>query len=342
LPTINSLLLAFLNFNNINKVLIIRLSSLGDVLLTTPLIRSLKNTNPGIQIDFIIKKQFADALKFNPHLRNLFLYDSQDEKNNYGIPVFSKNDYDLVIDLQNNMRSSQIRNRINSQSVKFSKPNLLKFLLVNFKINLLKDKIPIPVRYADSLENFRLDEKGLELYTKNKPAGALNEQTNYIGFCPGAKHFTKRWSKEYFIELGNLLSEKKFTIVLFGGKEDRLLCSDISTSIKGSIDLSNDDELLQTAADMKMCKLIVCNDSGLMHTGCAVGVPVAVIFGSTVQEFGFAPYNSTNLILENKSLFCRPCSHIGRNRCPKKHFKCMMEIDPQSVLQQILQFLRTK
>lgn len=342
MPSNNSSLLILLNFNSKNKVLIIRLSSLGDVLFTTPLIRSLKNQYPDLQIDFIVKNQFVDALRLNPHLTNLYQYDSSDEKNNFGIPDLSNNQYDVVIDLQNNFRSSQIRNKINSPSVKFQKPNLSKFLLVNFKINLLKDKTPIPVRYAESIKDFKLDDKGLELYSNNKPDEKLINKKNLVGLCPGAKHFTKRWLKEYYIELGNSLIKNGFIVVLFGGKDDRELCKEISSGINNLIDLSNDDKLLQTATDMKLCKLIVCNDSGLMHAACAVGVPVAVFFGSSVQEFGFAPYNNPNLILENKSLICRPCSHIGRESCPKKHFKCMKDIYPQSALQQILLFLNTK
>lgn len=321
-------------------MLIIRLSSLGDVLLTTPLIRSLKKQNPEIRIDFIVKKQFADALRFNPHLSNLIEHDSTQEKNNFGLPDFGNTNYDLVIDLQNNLRSLKIRKQINAPSVKFHKPNLAKFLLVNFKINFLKDRTPITIRYSKTLDGFSPDEKGLDIYTNNQADRRLNNESSYIGFCPGAKHFTKQWLKEYFIELGNLLTKENYTVLLFGGKDDRRICEEIAGQINSAIDLSNNDELLQTAADMKKCRMIVCNDSGLMHTACAAGVPVTVMFGSTVQEFGFAPYNNPNLILENKSLFCRPCSHIGRDSCPKEHFKCMKEMVPQHALREILRFIK--
>ncbi len=331
-----------MNIKHLNKVLIIRLSSLGDVLLTTPILRSLKKKNPEIQIDFIVKKQFADALRFNPHLTKIFEYDATQEKNNFGLPVFSTIKHDLVIDLQNNLRSLKIRRQVKAPSVKFHKPNFAKFLLVNFKINLLKEKTPITARYSSSIEGLELDENGLELYTNNRPDKRIINGINCIGFCPGAKHFTKQWPKEYFIKLGNLLTKENYIVLLFGGKDDRKLCEEISNEISSSIDLSNNDELLQTAADMKMCKLVVCNDSGLMHTACAVGVPVTVFFGSTVREFGFAPYNNPNLILENKSLFCRPCSHIGRESCPKEHFKCMKEMVPQQALREILQFIKSK
>ena len=129
-----------------------------------------------------------------------------------------------------------------------------------------------------------------------------------------------------------------FKIVLFGGKSDEELCKAISGNIQGCVNLQNDDQVLQTAADMKKCKLILTNDSGLMHTASAVGVPLIAVFGSTVREFGFIPVGTQNLILENKSLSCRPCSHIGKSSCPKKHFKCMKEITPEFVLNQLQMF----
>ena len=124
------------------------------------------------------------------------------------------------------------------------------------------------------------------------------------------------------------------------GKSDRKICSALQNKIAGSIDLSNDNILLQTAKDMQKCKIVVCNDSGLMHTATSIGVPVASIFGSTVREFGFAPFGVNNLVIENSELSCRPCTHIGRAKCKKKHFNCMMELTPQKVHKEIKDFMR--
>ena len=199
----------------------------------------------------------------------------------------------------------------------------------------MKESPQIPIRYSNTIKNLRLDGQGLDLFTNKSPNPEIVRKTNLIGFCPGARHFTKRWPKEYYVELGNKLVHNNYTIVLFGGKIDRDICVELTSEIPGTINLSNDDDLLQTAADMKLCTAVVCNDSGLMHTATAVGPKVITIFGSTVKEFGFAPYNCTNLILENKSLNCRPCSHIGRSDCPKKHFDCMKSIKPEFVFEQL-------
>ncbi len=315
-----------------NKILIIRLSSLGDILLTTPVIRSLKRKFPNSQIDFIVKKQFKDALLYNSNISNVIIYENENVKL-LKSDLKSEN-YDLVIDLQNNFRSNELTNGMKGQIRRFKKPSVKKLLLVWFKINLLKDLKTIHERYAEAA-GIEIDNKKLELFYPQDVKTELKESGKYIGLAPGSKHFTKRWPSEYFIELGNNLVKQGFTIVLFGGKDDKELCTAISVNINGSINLQNEDQLLQTAAEMKRCKLIISNDSGLMHTASAAGVPLVSIFGSTVREFGFMPEGSQNLILENKSLSCRPCSHIGKENCPQKHFKCMKEITPELVLIQL-------
>lgn len=326
-----------MNFNSINKILIIRLSSLGDILLSTPLLRTLKRQNPQLEIDFLVKEQYHELLTLNPYLSKLILYKS--EKNELaGVKnQLKNNNYDLVIDLHNNFRSLDIRRTLKAKSFVFDKRSFKKFLLVQTKINLLKDTKQIPERYADTVD-VKLDDGGLDLFTNNVPSSQLKNGEKCICFAPGSRHFTKMWPEEYFIELGTLLSGLGYKIVLVGGTSDTAICKRISDEIPNSINLGGKDDILQIAADIKMCRLMVCNDSGLMHVTSALKVPVVVIFGSTVKEFGFTPYGVKNLILENKLLSCRPCTHVGRKNCPKGHFKCMLEITPQYAFDEILKF----
>ena len=284
----------------------------------------------------LIREEYADVIKLNPHIDKKLLFKKGDKGNIDLIEQLSANSYELVIDLQNNLRSKKVVSSLKTNSVKFDKRSFDKFLLVNFKINKLREAPQIPVRYSNTIQNLKLDEQGLDLFTDKFANEELSGKNNLIGFCPGARHFTKRWPKESFIELGNKLIQNGYTVVLFGGKIDKEYCADIASKINGSLNLSNDNDLLQVAADMKLCKAIVCNDSGLMHTASAVGKNVIAIFGSTVKEFGFAPYNCSNLILENNSLNCRPCSHIGRSDCPKKHFECMKSIKPEFVFEMLI------
>lgn len=327
--------------SKLNKILIIRLSSLGDILLTTPFIRAIKSQFPDIKIDMLLREEYADVVKLNLYLNKKFLFKKDDKSNNVLIEQLENTNYELVIDLQNNLRSKKVVSSLKTKSVKFDKRSFDKFLLVNFKINKLKEALQIPVRYSNTIQNLKLDKGGLDLFTDKYANEELIGKNNLIGFCPGARHFTKRWLKEYFIELGNKITKNGYTIVLFGGRIDKEICEEINKAIPGSINLANDDDLLQTVADMKLCKVVVCNDSGLMHTATATGTKVIAIFGSTVKEFGFAPYNCNNLILENNSLTCRPCSHIGRSNCPKKHFDCIKSIKPDFVFEKIQSIIST-
>jgi len=317
---------------NKKRILIIRLSSLGDILLTTPLIRSIKSRYPNITIDFLLKEQYQNTLKQNKYISNLFLYED-------GQKILQQNNYDLIIDLHNNFRSRKVVNNLGVYSLQFKKNNFKKFLLVNLRINRLRSFPQIPVRYASTIPNFKLDDKGLDVFLPNDIKPNLKDGNKYIGFAPGSRHYTKMWPLEYYIELGKLLSENGYKIVLFGGKNDKQVCDKIKLDLSSSINLSNNDDLFKTAIDMKECSAIICNDSGLMHLVCGLKIPVLTIFGSTVKEFGFTPYKNQNVILENNSLNCRPCSHIGRSSCPKKHFNCMKELTPQLAYSKLKELL---
>lgn len=324
-----------MNINDCKHILIVRLSSLGDILLATPLLRSLKKQNPNLQIDFLVRSEYSDLLNTNPYISSLHSFSRDDAENKKLKIKLLEMKYDCIIDLQNNFRSKIFLNNLTGEVLTFNKKRFEKVMLVHTKINLLKDAPPIPIRYAETIPGFKLDEEGLDLFIPENISTRITNDKNVIGLCPGARHFTKRWQKEKFVQLGKMLIENGFAVALFGGKSDREVCEEITNEIPGSIDLSTDDDILQLAKDMQQCKAIVCNDSGLMHTACAVRTPVVAIFGSTVREFGFSPYGGKNIILENNSLTCRPCSHIGKKKCPQKHFRCMLELTPEQAFESI-------
>jgi len=324
-----------LKLENVNKLLFVRLSSLGDILLTTPLLRTIKKKYPRIEIDFVIRNEYRDLVKYNPHIRDVYIFHRDKRKNKELKDQLCSNRYDLVLDLQNNFRSRKLLSCFGNTVTTFNKNHLNKILLIHFKINRLKDSPQIPDRYASVLNNFELDDQGPELITDKPLNQKLLNNDKWIGMCPGSIHFTKMWPEEYFIQLGNMLEKNGFSVVLFGGSDDKQICNRISSELSSAINLSNDNDILQTAADMKMCKVIYCNDSGLMHSATAIGIPVIVFYGSTVKEFGFTPYKTKNLILENNYLSCRPCTHIGRSSCPKKHFKCMIDVSSQLAFEQL-------
>lgn len=323
-----------MDLSKVNKILIIRLSSLGDILLSTPVIRALKSKYPQMQIDFLCKKSYKDVLQNNPYLTNVFIFEKKGAKREALIERLVKEGYDLAADLQNNFRSRSINLKLPCEKVRFRKKSFQKFLLVKFKINLLENTPQIPYRYAGIFQDLQLDEKGLDLVSNIRSFTELSDD-KYIGIAPGSKHFTKMWPKDYFIELCGLLVSAGYKIIILGGRNDIEICCEIALKVTGSLNLCNSNNILQTVADMKRCLAVICNDSGLMHAACAAGIPVLAFYGSTVREFGFFPYKNKNVVLENHGLYCRPCTHIGRGSCPHSHFKCMLEITPQSAFRQL-------
>jgi len=320
------------------KILVVRLSSLGDVLLATPLLKEIKRVYPNVEIDFLVKPQFIEAVQTNENLNSVYEL-AQNKNNKVLIQTLNKNKYDFVIDLQNNFRSRSLTSKLGVKCLRFKKPTLKKFLLVQFKWNFYKEIKSIPQMYFETVSELSFNNQQPEINISDNIVPSVKPGDKFIGFAPGAKHFTKMYPLEYFIELGRMFNEEDYTVLLFGGKADKDICHKIHSSLPNSIDLSTDDNLLQLAADMKECKIVICNDSGLMHTAVAAGTTVAAIFGSTVKEFGFFPYSNNSLIIENDGLKCRPCSHIGKSKCPKKHFKCMLELTPDIVYKEIKEFM---
>jgi len=329
-----------IDFLKLKKILIIRLSSFGDILLTTPLIRSIKKNNPLIQIDFVLKEEFFELLQNNPNLTNIHKYTKHGFEKQILTNTLISNNYDLVIDLQNNLRSREMVRPLYCRILRFKKNNFKKFLLVHFKINKLKDAHQIPVRYAETA-GVDLDDEGLDFVTFHEPDPNLKTGENYIGLCPGAKHFTKRWPIEYFVELGQRLESDGYKVIIFGGQGDDVMIGEIRNKLRNAINLCC-ESVLQSGPNMKLCKAIYTNDSGAMHLACAMKVPVIAFFGSTVREFGFYPYKAKSIELENKNLTCRPCTHIGRKSCPKIHFKCMKELKPELAFNSLRNLLALK
>ncbi len=329
-----------------NKILVIRLSSLGDILLTYPLISILRRQYPNSDIHFVVKEQFVDAIKYNPFVSKILTYSKNSLKELKS--TIKKNKYDIIIDLQNNFRSHQLYPfNLKSKIYRFRKPTLKKFLLVNFKLNLLRRNPSIAIQYIKTVFP-HFDSKELDLYfnipenyqIKSRENISLeNHSQKMIGICPGSKHFTKRYPTENFKILILKLIEKNFVVAIFGGRDDYEICKELEIHplVKN---FQNDNDLIETAALMKKCSVIITNDSGLMHLASLLQIPTVAIFGSTVREFGFFPIYEKSIIIENENLKCRPCSHIGRSECPEKHFNCMNKIEPDLIFSKTVELIQ--
>jgi len=349
---------------DINRILIIRFSSLGDVLLATPLIRLLRGKYPNSRIDFIVKLEYAELLRFNPNLTRVLEFDTKGGFSALRILKKSvkKKKYNVILDLHHSLRSryltfSLARNPFGRTIVCGVRKNqFIRFLLVKFKINLYRKIygriIPVWEKYIRTagILGIQKDDGHVDLYfpyeTDQQPAEWLKQWHNrdYVVMAPGAKHFTKRWPAEYFVRLVLEIHQKYNLPTLFVGSEDEInIVEEILLEVPKNVgySLAGKLSILQTAKLIHRAKLVVSNDSGLMHVAAALQKPLIAIFGSTVKELGFYPNSINARVMENSGLYCRPCSHIGRDSCPEKHFRCMKEISPDQVMEKILAILKT-
>jgi heptosyltransferase-2 len=337
------------------KILIIRLSSIGDIILSSPFVRQIKTHFPDAQIDYLIKEQYSELMRFNPYLHGMQILTKKNKKELKNLKKkLKKNSYHIIFDLHNNLRSNYLKRGLNAAKIcSIHKSKVKQLLLVYLKINKYRSITSIPERYLMVASEFGVqdDGKGLELFwqpeqnhsalSKAEKAG-LNTKAAYICLAPGAAHFTKRWPVESFLKLSEKIEhDYKIKLVVLGGKDDVELGKYLSRP--GQIyDLTGKLGLLESAVILSKSMAVVTNDSGLMHMATAVKVPVLAIFGSTVREFGFFPFRDSARVLENKNLACRPCTHMGRSHCPRKHFDCMLKIDSNMVYFELNEWILKK
>jgi lipopolysaccharide heptosyltransferase II len=333
------------------RILVIRLSSLGDIILTTPFLKVLREKFPNAQTDYLTKSEYADIIKYNPNIHKVIEVDNI--INFKGLRELKKqlqaNSYDLIADLHNNLRTFYLRLFFGGgvKFLKFKKYSLRKFLLVKFKINLLRNFPAIAQRYILTLnkllgiESLNLNHPP-EIFTSaeevKKAGSTLNgltipAGTKLICIVPGAKHFTKTYPAEYYAELINKFDNTKYSFLLVGrGNDKKNIDSIISSTGANVYDLCDKLSLLELTELMKKCDLVISGDTGPMHIAEAAGAALIMLAGSSVREFGFYPQTKNSSVIENNGLKCRPCSHIGRPSCPQGHFKCTREIKSEKIL----------
>lgn len=327
--------------SEINHVLVIRFSAIGDVLLTTPVLRQLKVHFPQVKISFLVKKAYLPLLEADPHIYQLIPFTGD---LNRTINDLKKVPFDYVIDLQANIKSLRIRRALNSGSSHVNKWNLTKWLMVNFK---KKATIPhIGSRYLETLQPlgiFSTDSQPHLHFLPEHESQAVHlinplQGQPFYGLVLGATYATKRWIDDYFLEF---IDRMAMPLVLLGGQSEATLAQRIIDSV--SVPIINavaQTDLLTSAAIIKQCSFLVTHDTGMMHMADAFEIPCAVIWGNTVPEFGFEPIHTKYINLQVSDLACRPCSKIGFQACPKKHFRCMKDQTPEAVATAIQDWLK--
>ena len=330
------------------KTLVIRFSSAGDIILTSLFVRALRKRFPESSITYLTKESFASLVQGSPYIDTVLTI-----QNHAGLSEVKalrqgllREEYDLVFDLHNSLRSKLVRLGLGRKRFIFKKPTFKKWLLVRLKINHLRPIVPIPERYLQVGKELGLvnDHNGLDVSLE--PFDSLhNKDITYplIVFAPGSQHYTKRWPAERYATLGQqILNEYNGTIVLLGSNAELETCQQVEQGIQSHrevINLAGKTTLTQAATVIQNASLVIANDSALGHVAAGCKVPLLSIFGSTVEEFGFAPYASDVHVIQNKELACRPCTPIGRSDCPQQHFNCMLSISTDVVFKKVKQIV---
>jgi ADP-heptose:LPS heptosyltransferase len=309
------------------KILIIRFSSIGDIVLTTPVIRCLKQQVDSVKVHYLTKKSFQSLLSSNPYIDKIHTLEDELSET---VTELEAEKFDYIIDLHNNLRTRLIKLRLNVKAKSFDKLNLKKFLLVNLKIDILPSK-HIVDRYLETVSflGVKNDGKGLDYffnheYDLTSLLPASHQQ--YISLVIGAQHATKRLPVNKLIEICKNLNQQ---VVLLGGKDDaergEEICLNSGDHVYNGCGKFSLDE---SAFLVGNAEKIITHDTGLMHIASAFDKEIISVWGNTVPEFGMSPYKVTkHSTIEVKGLNCRPCSKIGYQKCPLGHFKCMNEQD---------------
>jgi ADP-heptose:LPS heptosyltransferase len=320
----------------LKKILIIRFSSIGDIVLTTPVIRCVKQQVWEAEVHFAVKKAFLPVVEANPYIDKIHVLEDDLKSLTDNL---KKEKFDYIVDLHQNLRSAMIRRSLKVPSAGFPKLNIEKWLLTRLKIDIMPD-IHIVDRYFKAAEALGVinDQKGLDYFIPAKDEYSLDLlpegfRKEYTAFVIGAKHATKRLPEHKIISICKKLNSP---VLLLGGPEDSaaadritMACGPMVQSMCGKVNLN------QSASLVRQASVVITHDTGLMHVAAAFRKQIISVWGNTVPKIGMYPYmpgdEQKSKIVEVKGLKCRPCSKLGYDKCPKGHFKCMEEIDEEAI-----------
>jgi heptosyltransferase-2 len=325
------------------KFLIIRFSSIVDILLTTTVILCLRKKFPDANIYFLTKKNFAGIVESNPYITKVL---TPDEDFGDTIDILKDEKFDAVIDLHYNLRTLRIKQALKGVPFySFNKLNTQKWIYTNFKINLMPEK-HIVDRYIETVAGFGVvnDGSGLDFFSPEKDKVKdsdipFSHSQGFLTIAIGAAHFTKKLPLD---KLKELCTKIEYPIILLGGKEDYDTGVEISNVDPVKIYNACGKFSLNESADIvRKSKLVISHDTGIMHIAAAFKKMVFSIWGNTVPSFGMYPYVKFKNIQINK-LWYRPCSKIGYKKCPLSHFKCMRKLEIDAIVESAKEFLQKK
>jgi len=313
------------------KILIVRFSSIGDIVLTSPIPRIAKKQLKA-EVHFITKSQFVNLINNNPNIDKVYSFEKNIDE---VIPQLKEEKYDYIIDLHNSLRSKILKFKLGIKSLKVNKKNFDKWMMVNLKSK--KQITHIVERYIQTLHSLgaKNDNKGLDFYykTDNNLFKKFNIVEPYICISLGAKHFTKKIPVNILIDI---LNKTNTNIVLIGGNDVSNEATKIENKLNKKItNLVGKISIDQSAQIIDNSKAVLTSDTGMMHIAASLKKETIVLWGNTVPEFGMSPYygeyNIKTKNFEVTNLSCRPCSKIGFKKCPKGHFNCMNKQNTEQI-----------
>jgi ADP-heptose:LPS heptosyltransferase len=313
---------------------------MGDIVLTTPIIRCLKKQFPDTSIHFLIKKEYQNVLAHNPYIDKFHVFNGDLSKI---IAELKKEKFDYIADLQHNFRSKRVTSALKVSYCSFPKLNVKKWLATRIKLNLLPN-LHIVDRYFETVKPLGTvnDLQGLDFLIPKEQKFDIDDlpavfEDGYVAIALGAQHETKRIPPQKVIEIAKLLYKP---VLLLGGDDVAAIGDEIVMELgERAYNGCKEFTLMQSASLIQQSDCLLTGDTGMMHIAAALHKPVASVWSNTVPEFGMYPYMPNERekfrLFEVVSLPCRPCSKLGYKKCPKKHFKCMLNIPSPEVAQWI-------
>ncbi|HJS44093.1 MAG TPA: lipopolysaccharide heptosyltransferase II [Gemmatimonadales bacterium] len=318
------------------RILCVRFSSIGDVLLTTPLLRALKRRHPDAEVFFVTKRAMAPLVMENPNLMQVIALEPGERVTDLARRLRTVG-ATHGLDLHGSLRSTALRWLVRCRWSGYSKRKFARTALISTKVNVYGRHVPVAERYFEAARSLDVEPDGrppefflapaaresvarwlVERGLEGKPIAAL---------APGAAHATKRWPIRHWQALVERLQRMGYVLVAIGGPVDRELVSQLGSVVTNA---AGEFSLQETGACLARASVLVSGDTGVMHMATGVGTPVVALFGPTVEPFGFFPYSPRASVVE-LDLDCRPCSAMGSKRCPLGHHRCLHDVLPDHV-----------
>ena len=343
----------------IDRILVVRFSSLGDIILLTPIFREIKTVFPDAKIDFLTSTTFGSICQNNPQIDQIIQLDRQKGTDDFARvkKLCISNRYDLIFDAHQSLRSRLLLVTLRGPFYRFrsgvfciDKRSFKRNMLLRTGINLLRNAVAQREAYCQLLSEF-VELKQMATNTELFPGESDNKRIaeiynreeladkKLVALGPGSSFPGKCWPKEYYLELADLLQKEGYTVILLGSPDEIEPKFIYDHAKQQPVNLAGELSILESAELLRHCQLSISNDSAIVHMAEAMGTPAISIFGPTVKEFGYSPYRTHSRRIEI-SLKCRPCSRNGKGECKNRiERQCLREIPVSRVVESALQIL---